>query len=50
VEKKYVHPASIEEDINLNDYVINAMLYGDGKPYNVCLQVPDFAALKPVVF
>ncbi len=24
------------------------MLYGDGKPYNVCLVVPDFEALKPV--
>ncbi len=45
---KYVHPASIEEDIKLNHYVLNAMLYGDGKPYNVCLAVPDFEALKPV--
>jgi long-chain acyl-CoA synthetase len=45
---KYVHPASLEEDIKLNSYVINAMLYGDGKPYNVCLVVPDFEALKPV--
>lgn len=45
---KYVHPASIEEDIKLNDYIINAMIYGDGKPYNVCLLVPDFEALKPV--
>ena len=46
---KYVHPASIEEDIKLNSYVINAMLYGDGKAYNVSLVVPDFEALKPVV-
>lgn len=45
---KYVHPASIEEDIKLNSYVINAMLYGDGKPYNVCILVPDFEALKPI--
>ena len=45
---KYVHPASLEEDIKLNSYVINAMLYGDGKPYNVCLVVPDFEALKPI--
>jgi long-chain acyl-CoA synthetase len=46
---KYVHPASIEEDIKLSTYTLNAMLYGDGKPYNVCLLVPDFEALQPVV-
>ncbi|MBS3759695.1 MAG: long-chain fatty acid--CoA ligase [Desulfobacterales bacterium] len=45
---KYVHPASIEEDINLNSYVLNAMLYGEGKPYNVCLLVPDFETLASV--
>jgi long-chain acyl-CoA synthetase len=45
---KYVHPASLEEDIKLNSYVINAMLYGDGKPYNVAMLVPDFEALKPI--
>lgn len=45
---KYVHPASLEEDIKLNTYVLNAMLYGDGKPYNVCLLIPDFDALQPV--
>jgi len=43
---KYVHPASIEEDIKLNDYIVNAMLYGEGKQYNVCIAVPDFDALK----
>jgi len=45
---KYVHPASIEEDIKLNAYALNAMLYGEGKPYNVCLLVPDFEALASV--
>ena len=43
---KYIHPASLEEDIKLNPYVANAMVYGDGKPYNVCLIVPDFEALE----
>lgn len=46
---KYVHPASIEEDIKLNPYALNAMIYGDGKPFNVSLIVPDFEALKPIV-
>ncbi|MGC9324815.1 MAG: AMP-dependent synthetase/ligase [Desulfomonilia bacterium] len=42
---KYVFPASLEEDIKLVPYVANAMIYGEGKPYNICLIYPDFAAL-----
>jgi len=42
---KYVFPASIEEDIKLNHYVENAMIYGEGREFNVCLIIPDFAAL-----
>jgi len=40
---KYVFPAVIEEEIKLLPKVANAMVYGDGKPYNVCLVYPDFA-------
>lgn len=43
---KYVHPASLEEEIKLNPYVTYALLHGAGKVYNVCLIVPDFEALK----
>ncbi len=39
---KYVFPAVIEEEIKLLPYVANAMIYGDGKPFNVCLVIPDF--------
>lgn len=39
---KYVFPASIEEDIKLIPLVANAMIYGEGKDYNICLVVPDF--------
>ncbi len=39
---KYVFPASIEEDIKLLPLVANAMIYGEGKDYNICLIVPDF--------
>jgi long-chain acyl-CoA synthetase len=46
---KYVHPASIEEDIKLNPYVANAMIFGEGKRYNVCLLVPDFESLKSFI-
>jgi len=46
---KYVHPASLEEDIKLNSYIANAMIYGEGKAYNVCIIVPDFIALASYV-
>ncbi|MBW6462636.1 MAG: long-chain fatty acid--CoA ligase [Firmicutes bacterium] len=39
---KYVFPAVIEEEVKLMPYVANAMVYGDGKPYNICLILPDF--------
>jgi long-chain acyl-CoA synthetase len=43
---KYVFPAAIEEDIRLNHYIENAMIYGEGRAYNVCIVVPDFVALE----
>ncbi|PKN52681.1 MAG: long-chain fatty acid--CoA ligase [Deltaproteobacteria bacterium HGW-Deltaproteobacteria-13] len=42
---KYVFPAAIEEDIRLNHYIENAMIYGEGRAYNVCIVIPDFVAL-----
>ena len=42
---KYVFPVAIEEDIKLNHYIENAMIYGEGREYNVCLVIPDFIAL-----
>jgi len=42
---KYVFPAAIEEDIKLNHYIENAMIYGDGRPFNICIIIPDFIAL-----
>jgi long-chain acyl-CoA synthetase len=42
---KYVFPTSIEEDIKLLPNVANVMVYGDGKPYNICLVHPDFDVL-----
>ena len=43
---KYVFPSAIEEDITLLPYIENAMIYGDGKPFNVCVVVPDQAVLR----
>jgi long-chain acyl-CoA synthetase len=42
---KYVFPVSIEEDIKLNHYIENAMIYGEGREFNVALIIPDFVAL-----
>ena len=42
---KYVFPSSIEEDIKLIPYVANAMVYGEGREFNICLVVPDFEVL-----
>jgi long-chain acyl-CoA synthetase len=42
---KYVHPESIETDIKLVRGVLNAFVYGDGKPYNVAVVVLDPAVL-----
>ena len=43
---KYVFPAALEEEIKLLPWVENAMVYGEGRPYNVCMIVPDFQVLE----
>jgi len=43
---KFVFPSSLEEDICLVPYVENAMIYGEGMAYNICLVIPDFLVLE----
>ena len=43
---KYVFPAGIEEEIKLIPMIANAMIYGEGKPYNICLVYPDVGWLS----
>jgi len=43
---KYVFPTTIEEEIKLLPHVANAMIYGDGRKFNVCLIVPDYPVLE----
>ena len=43
---KYVFPSAIEEDIVLLPYVETAMIYGDGKAFNICIVVPDQVVLR----
>jgi long-chain acyl-CoA synthetase len=43
---KYIHPASIEQYIKLLPWISNAMVYGDNRPYNIALIVPDLEIVK----
>ena len=43
---KYVVPSPLEEQLKLSMFVQNVMLFGENKPYNVALVVPDRAALE----
>lgn len=43
---KYVAPAALESKIQLSPYILQSMVYGANKPYNVAVLVPDMAALK----
>jgi long-chain acyl-CoA synthetase len=43
---KYVSPAPLEEHLKLSPYILNAMVYGDNRLYNVALVVPDVEAVK----
>jgi long-chain acyl-CoA synthetase len=42
---KYVVPGPLESALKLSGFVSDAMVYGDGKPHNVALLVPDREAL-----
>jgi long-chain acyl-CoA synthetase len=42
---KYVVPSPIEEQLQLSGYVTNIMVYGEQRPFNVAVIVPDIAAL-----
>lgn len=43
---KYVAPAPLEEHLKLSPYIVNAMVYGDNRVYNVALVVPDLEEVK----
>ena len=43
---KYVVPSPLEEELKLSPYIANAMIWGDNKPYNVVLVVPDREAAE----
>jgi long-chain acyl-CoA synthetase len=43
---KYVVPAPLEEVIKLSPFVANVLVYGDNKPFNVALLVPNLDAVR----
>ena len=42
---KYVVPAPLEETLQLSPMINQAFVYGDNRPFNVALVVPDLASL-----
>jgi len=42
---KYVVPSPIEEQLQLSGYITNIMVYGEQRPFNVAVIVPDMVAL-----
>jgi long-chain acyl-CoA synthetase len=42
---KFCFPVSLEENICLTSFVQQALVYGTGRPYNICIIVPDFDIL-----
>jgi long-chain acyl-CoA synthetase len=43
---KYSVPSPLEEELKLSPYIANIMLYGENKPYNVAVVVPDPGSLE----
>lgn len=43
---KYVVPSPLEEQLKLSPFITNVMIFGDNKPFNVALIVPDPVTVK----
>jgi long-chain acyl-CoA synthetase len=43
---KYVVPSPLEELLKLSGFVNQAFIFGQNKPHNICLVVPDFPAVE----
>jgi long-chain acyl-CoA synthetase len=43
---KYVVPSVLESALERSPFIAEAMVYGEGKPHNVALVVPDYDALR----
>lgn len=43
---KYVVPVPLEEQLQLSPYILQAVVHGANRPYNIALVVPDVPALR----
>jgi len=43
---RYVAPSPLESELRSSRFIRNLMVYGDGRPYNVALIVPDLEFLR----
>ncbi|MBM4267835.1 MAG: long-chain fatty acid--CoA ligase [Deltaproteobacteria bacterium] len=43
---KYVVPSPLEEQIKLSPYIANVFVFGDNRPYNVAVVVPERSTLE----
>jgi long-chain acyl-CoA synthetase len=43
---KYVVPSPLEEQLKLSPFIVNVMIYGDNKPHNVTVVVPDMSSIE----
>jgi long-chain acyl-CoA synthetase len=43
---KYVVPSPLEEQLKLSPFIANVMIYGENKPHNVAVVVPDPQTLE----
>jgi long-chain acyl-CoA synthetase len=46
---KYVVPTPIEEAIGMSRFIMQCVLAGANRPYNICLIVPDWAAIRTAI-
>jgi long-chain acyl-CoA synthetase len=43
---KYVVPGPLEEQLKLSPFIANVMIFGDNKPFNTAIIVPDMEVLE----
>ncbi len=43
---RYVMPSPLEEELKLSPFIANAMIYGDGRPFNVVLVVLNVPTIR----
>jgi long-chain acyl-CoA synthetase len=45
---KYITPVPLEDSICRSQFILQCMVYGSNRPFNVALIVPDFVQVPPL--